>query len=257
MNRSRSATALLVILMSVFGLPFSSFQASAQDYQEWSAETRTSFSFRVDGDTVRAMLPANWTVASASEAPDQVNLSVTFMDRHVIHDPQGQPVGTGSSRYMVMSVQARDASGDASILIINGISPEGAGAYDVYQSAVLATAERRVTGQGDRHAEVQEYWQMEADSGDSIRVDLHYQQAVPTRRQSTIVIRSGRHTDYTRTYRIDQANDALGVPNAADSRVQTFSFVATGPLYSRLFDGSEVLTGITSTPWYNREISVP
>lgn len=34
-------------------------------------------------------------------------------------------------------------------------------------------------------------------------------------------------------------------------------FNASGPLYSRLFDGSEVLTGITSTPWYNREITVP
>lgn len=37
--------------------------------------------------------------------------------------------------------------------------------------------------------------------------------------QST-VIRSGRSTDYTRTYAIDQSNDALGVPGAVDSRIE-------------------------------------
>lgn len=248
---------MLVALVSAAMLTAGPSPADAQDYQEWSAETRTSLGFQVNGDTVRELLPAGWTIAEAAQAPDQVNLTVTFMDRHVILDPQGQPVGTGSSRYMVMSVQARDTGGDPGILIVNGISPEGAGAYDVYQTAIVATAERRVNGQGDGLAEVQESWQMEAGSGDRISVELHYQQAVPARRQSTIVIRSGKHTDYTRTYRIDQANDALGVPGAAASRIRSFTFNASGPLYSRLFNGSEVLTGITSTPWYNREISVP
>ncbi len=257
MIRSGFANVLLIILMSVSGLIVSSTRADAQDYQEWSAETRTSLSFRVNGTAVRALLPAGWTITDVDGAPDQVNLTVTFMDRHVILDPQGQPVGSGSSRYMVMSVQARDARGDRGILIINGISPEGTGAYDVYQTAVVATAERSLHGQADELSQVQEHWQMEAASGDSVSVSLQYQQAVPTRRQSTIVIRSGKHTDYTRTYRIDQAGDALGVPGAPNSRIEAFSFSASGPLYSRLFDGNETLLGITSTPWYNREISIP
>ncbi|MBC54796.1 MAG: hypothetical protein CMQ34_13270 [Gammaproteobacteria bacterium] len=245
------------MLVSVWAVLASPVPASAQDYQEWSAETRTSFSFRVAGEAVRALLPDNWTVAAVAEAPDQVNLTVTFMNRQVILDPQGQPVGTGSSRYMVMSVQARDAGGAPGILIINGISPEGGGAYDVYQSAEVAMAERFLSGQSDDRARVQEHWVMVAESGDRISVILHYQQAVPTRRQSSIVIRSGKHTDYTRTYRIDQANDALGVPGEAGSRIGMFSFMAAGPLFSRLFDGTEVLLGITSTPWYHREIFVP
>lgn len=188
---------------------------------------------------------------------EQVNLTLTFMDRHVILDPQGQPVGTGSSRYMVMSVLASNEQGERSVLIINGISPEGAGAYGVYQSAVTAIAERSVSRQGDSTARVEESWEMEAESGDAVRLTLQYQQAVPTRRQSSIVIRSGRNTDYTRTYTIDQANDALGVPGVADSRIESFRFAAEGPLFSRIFDGSEVVTGVTSTPWYHREISIP
>lgn len=257
MSTPKSVFAVLIVLLAASGLISSANQVNAQDYQEWSAETRTSFSFRVNGDSVRNLLPAGWTIAAAEGAADQVNLTVTFMDRHVVLDPQGEPVGSGSTRYMVMSVSASNALGVPGILIINGISPEGAGAYGVYQSADIAMAERLMSGHSNGLARAQESWQMVAAGGDRVSVTLHYQQAVPVRRQSTIVIRSGKHTDYTRTYNIDQASDALGLPGDAGSRIGTFSFEASGPLFSRLFDGSEELLGITSTPWYHREISVP
>lgn len=239
---------LLALIWSVPGL--------AHDYQEWSAETRTSLGFRVSADVVRSLLPEGWAVATSNEAADQVSLTVTFMDRHIILDPQGQVVGNGTSRYMVMSVQARNEQDESGILILNGISPEGEGAYEVYQLAETAIAERSVSGQGEDNGHVEERWVMAAQSGDSAALTLHYQQATPTRRQSSIVIRSGKNTAYTRTYRIDQASDALGTPGAPDTRIQAFSFTTAGPLYSRLFDGS-VLTGVTSTSWYNREISIP
>ncbi|MDP2127346.1 MAG: hypothetical protein Q8K97_08195 [Pseudohongiella sp.] len=232
--------------------------AQDQAYVEWSAETRTSLGFRVNAGVVRSMLPDGWTVAAVADAADMVNLTVTFMDRHVVLDPQGQPVGTGSSRYMVMSVQGRNQeTGQSGPMIINGISPEGAGAYEVYQQAVDARAERFLTGDGEQSSRVQENWQMASVSGDSVSFTLGYQQAVPVRQQSTIVIRSGVSTGFTRTYKIDQTSDPLGVPGAPDSRIESMSFRAQGPLYSRLFDGSEVLTGITSTPWYHREIFIP
>lgn len=257
MNPIRSTFIRLVLIAAACASLAFPAVVSASDYEEWSAETRMSLGFRVDGDAVRSLLPENWTVAAAAGAPEQVNLTVTFMDRHMILDPQGQPVGTGSSRYMVMSVVARNAQGENSVLIINGISPVGAGAYGVYQPAVVAMAERSVSGQGDGDARVEERWEMEADSGDAISLSLQYQQAVPTRRQSNVVIRSGRNTGFTRTYTIDQANDALGVPGAGDSRIGSFRFTAEGPLFSRIFDGSEVVTGVTSTPWYHREIRIP
>jgi hypothetical protein len=263
MNAIRSTFTRLARVALACALVAGPAAVSASDasdsskYEEWSAETRMSLGMRVNGDAVRSLLPENWTVAAAAESPAQVNLTVTFMDRHVILDPQGLPVGSGSSRYMVMSVLARNAQGESSILIINGISPEGAGAYEVYQPAVVAMAERSLSGQGDSNARVEENWEMVADSGDAASLTLRYQQAVPTRRQSSVVIRSGRNTGCTRTYAIDQANDALGVPGAADSRIELFSFAAEGPLFSRLFDGNEVVTGVTSTPWYHREISIP
>ena len=29
------------------------------------------------------------------------------------------------------------------------------------------------------------------------------------------------------------------------------------PLFSRIFDGTQVLTGVTAIPWYSREIFIP
>lgn len=255
-----SASTLLVLtLTSLLWASASAAQSGTSvPYTEWSAETRTSLGFRVNADVVRALLPKGWTIAANADNSEQTALTVTFMDRHVVLDPQGQAVGTGSSRYMVMSVQASNAdTGQRGPMIINGISPEGAGAYEVYQPATEARAERSVVGQSEQSSRVQEVWSMVSGSGDSITLTLAYQQAVPVRQQSTIVIRSGKNTDYTRTYKIDQANDALGLPGTAESRIESLSFQAQGPLYSRLFDGTEVLTGVTSTPWYHREIYVP
>lgn len=257
--KKMSLGCLLALTVAGFiDAPAASAQTERTDpYVEWSAETRTSLGFRVNGNAMRALLPPGWTIAPVADAPEQVNLSVTFMDRHVVLDPQGQPVGTGSSRYMVMSVQARSTDGDSSTLIINGISPEGAGSYEVYQPATTARAERAIVGQAEQSRRVQEIWQMVSSSGDSVSLTLVYQQAIPVRRASTIVIRSGKNTDFTRTYKIDQVNDVLGVPDAPNSRIEAMNLEIEGPLYSHIFDGTEVLTGITSTPWYHREIYIP
>ena len=235
-----------------------SVAAAAQDYVEWSTEVRTSLGFRVNEVAIRSLLPEGWHVNPIADAPGMVNLSLTFMDRQLVLDPQGQPVRSGSSRYMVMSVQARnESSAQGGTLILNGISPEGSGAYEVYQHAVVARVERSSTGQAEEAGSTTETWEFAAENGDGITVNLSYRQALPIRRQSTVVIRSGRRPEYTRTYRIDQASDALGAPTDPVSRLKTLSFTAAGPLFSRIFDGTEVLTGVTATPWYTREIFVP
>lgn len=249
----RTTLHLLLLTLSILAWP-----ATAQDYVEWSTETRTSLGFRVKAAAVTPLLPAGWNIATIADAPDLVNLSVTFMDRHVVLDAQGQPVRTGTSRYMVMSVQARSADGSQSgTMIINGISPEGPGAYEVYQPAGVARVERTSSGDGEEGGVSDETWQLEAESGDSVMLNLRYRKGAAVRRQSEIVIRSGRRPEFTRTYRIDQASDVLGLPDAPDSRIEQVSFTVAGPLFSRIFDGTEVLTGVTAIPWYSREIYVP
>ena len=248
----------LHLMILACGLSIYSSTATAQDYVEWSTEVRTSLGFRVSEAAILPLLPSGWSVTPIADAPGKVNISVTFMDRHLVLDAQGEQVRTGASRYMVISVQTRNAaSGQSGTMIINGISPEGAGAYEVYQTAVTARTERASSGQGEESGSTVETWELVAQSGDSVLLNLRYRAALPVRRQSSIVIRSGHKPDFTRTYVIDQASDVLGIPSSPDSRIESVSFTAAGPLFSAIFDGTEVLTGVTSTPWYNREIYIP
>jgi hypothetical protein len=230
---------------------------SAQEPVEWSAETRTSLSFRVKASLVQPLLPPGWNVAT-QDGTDRTAVGVTFMERHLVLDGRGQQVRTGTTRYMVMSVQARRGpSGPSGTMIVAGISPEGAGAYGVYQSATVARVERTSTGQAEDSGQAEEAWELASAGGDRVTLRLRYRRAVPVRRQSTSTIRSGRRPEFTRTYRVDQASDALGVPGEAGGRIEAVSFTATGPLFSTVFDGSEVLAGVTAIPWYTREIFIP
>jgi hypothetical protein len=251
-------TAQLRWWMLAFALLFSPAIVTAQDYVEWSTETRASVGFQVNAAAVAPLLPAGWALQESRDAPGRVNISVTFMDRHQVLDAQGQPIGSGTSRYMVVSVQARhESNGLSATMIVNGISPEGIGAYEVYQPAVVANVERATSAQAQEFGVSNETWEFAANSGDSVTLKMRYRQAMPVRRESSVVIRSGRKPEFTRTYVIDQATDSLGVPSIPESRVEQFAFTATGPLFSRIFDGTERITGVSSIPMYTREIFIP
>lgn len=246
----------LVFLASV--ALFASAVATAQDYVEWSTETRTSLGFRVNSAVIESLLPDGWSLTPIADEPGKVNISVTFMDRHLVLDAQGEKVRTGTSRYMVMSVQARhESNGQSGTMIVNGISPEGPGAYEVYQPATAANVQRMSSAQAEEFGITEETWELVATSGDSVTLNLSYRRSIPVRRQSSVVIRSGSRPEFTRTYNIDQASDVLGVPGAPGSRIEQLSFTVAGPLFSRIFDGTEVITGVTSIPMYTREIFIP
>jgi hypothetical protein len=230
---------------------------AAQEPVEWSAETRTSLSFRVRASLVRPLLPAGWDVVT-QDGTDRAAFGVTFIDRHLVLDGRGQPVRTGTIRYVVMSVQARRGeSGQAGTMMVAGISPDGAGSYGVYQNATLARVERTGSGQAEDGSRAEEIWEMASAGGDRVVLRLRYRRSVAVRRQSMSTIRSGRNPEFTRTYRVVQVSDALGTPGDADRRIEALSFAASGPLFSKIFDGSETLVSVTAVPWYTREIFIP
>ncbi|SRR5258706_8364174 len=69
--------------------------------------------------------------------------------------------------------------------------------------------------------------------------------------------RSGAHPDFYRIYHLDQIADVVKRIATNANRVSTFAFRATGPRLGELFDGSEQLVGVTSTPAYSRTIYLP
>src|SRR6187402_205909 len=76
--------------------------AGSAPITEWSAETRTVLSFRVPDAALQRLLPAGWTVnPSTAPATAGANLNVTVMERTLVLDAKGAPVGTGTIRYVV------------------------------------------------------------------------------------------------------------------------------------------------------------
>lgn len=243
-----SATVLACIISSA---------SVAQNVTERSVEVRTSLGFRVSASAVQKFLPAGWIVLPPTDAADagRANVSLTMMERSMVVDAKGQPIGSGSSRYVVITTSARNAEGKASTFAITGISPEAPGSYDIYLPAITARVERSTEAKGTETGKAKESWEFAAASGEKISLTIQYRRGRLTKTHSDPVIRSGRHPEFQRTYHIDQASEVLRGPSVED-RVDAISFKASGGSLSSLFDGATLLT-VTSIPWYFREITVP
>lgn len=254
LNLPFSAVALSCLML--FG---GSVVAFAQSAIEWSAETRTSFAFRVRDEAVQRLLPDGWSaVPSTAAASRGANLTVTIMERLVVLDGQGKPIGNGTSRYVTIGVPARHAqTGETVTMVVSGLSPEGPGAYGVYETANVSRLEHLAEGEGQGHRTSRESWVFTAQSGDRLEGQLVYRRAAVTRARSESKIRSGRRPEFSRTYRIEQAADVVRSVPAGVDRVESLTFTASGPHLSALFDGSESLVSITAVPYYVRDISVP
>ena len=140
--------------------------AVAQNVTERSVEIRTSLSFRVSAPAVQKLLPAGWTVPPADASnKGRATIGVTMMDRLMVVDAMGQPVGSGSIRYVVITAAARNAEGKAGTFAIGGISPDAPGSYDVYLPAVTARVERSTEAQGVESGRAKEIWEFATASG--------------------------------------------------------------------------------------------
>ncbi len=231
----------------------------AQGVTEWSSDTRTVLSFHVPDAAVQKLLPAGWTVDPSTGPTNRgANLTLIVMERMVITDPQGKPLKTGSSRYTVIAVPAKHAqTGQTNTVIVSGISPEGAGAYGVYETATVSKVERTSSGDGEENGRARESWEFASAGGDRIALALSYRRAAATRSRVETHLRSARNPAFTRTYRLEQAADLVKSTVTGVNRVDDFTFRASGPHLSALFDGTETLLSVTVMPSYVREISLP
>jgi hypothetical protein len=247
---------------TVCALSFACFlplMSVAQNVTERSVELRTSLGFRVSAPAVQKLLPEGWTVPPATDGSnkDKANITVTMMERLMVVDAKGQPVSSGTARYVVITTAARNADGKTATFALRGISPEAPGSYDIYVPAVTAKVERTTEGRGVESGRAKETWDFAAASGEKISLTLQYRRGRLTKSHSDPVIRSARHPEFQRTYHIDQASEVLRSSTSAEDRIDAISFKASGGFLSSLFDDSATLLSVTSIPWYYREITVP
>jgi len=251
-------TRLSSIVCSLCSCCFVPLLAAAQNVTERSVEVRTSLGFRVSAPAVQNLLPTGWTVPpSDASSNGKANITVTMMERLMVVDAKGQPVGSGTTRYVVITTAARNAEGKSATFALGGISPEAPGSYDIYLPAVTAKVERTMEAQGVESGRAKETWEFATAKGEKISLALQYRRGRLTKSHSDPVIRSGRHPEFQRTYHIDQASEVLRGSVSPDDRIDAISFKASGGYLSSLFDESATLLTVTSVPWYFREITVP
>jgi hypothetical protein len=232
-------------------------RAWAQTVTEWSAETRIALSFHVNDAALQRLLPVGWTSAPSTGAGNRgANLTVNFIDRQVVLDGQGKTYRTGTSRYVVFAVPARNAAGEVNTVIVSGVSPEGPGAYGVNLTAVLSRVDRSASAQAEEGGRGEERWEFAAASGEKIELQVAFRRAPAVKTHAETKLRSALHPEYTRSYRIDQAADVLRSLTTPD-RIDQLTFRASGAAFAPLFDGQETILSVTSAPWYVREVSVP
>ena len=249
---------LLRFTMSVCALllAFTS-SGAAQAVTEWSAEARVALSFHVNEAALQRLLPPGWTSAPSTAAGNRgANLTVTFIERQLVLDGQGKPYRAGTSRYIVLVAAARNAAGEANTVVLSGLSPEGPGAYRVNLTAVVSRVARSSAAQAEESGRAEEHWEFAAASGERVELQVAYRRAPAVKSHVETKVRSARHPELTRTYRIDQAADVVRSESTPD-RVEALTFRATGAGLAPIFDGQERLLSVTTYPWYVREISVP
>lgn len=100
--------------------------ATAQSVTEWSAETRTTLSFQLNDAVAQRVLPPGWTVAPSTAAANRGgNLNLVLIERQLVLDGRGTVIRSGTSRYVVLAIPARNAAGESNTIIVGGLSPKG------------------------------------------------------------------------------------------------------------------------------------
>ncbi len=221
------------------------------------AEQRTTLALRVTPEAVRSLLPEGW---ESGAGPSAANLSLIFMDRALGLGPDGERLGTGVNRLLVLAAPARNAAtGETRTLIVGGYSADRAGvpgAYNVYGAGSLAmTRNEQADAAGVRT--VTEMWRVTADDGGALSVDLTFVRGVPTPSRFELNIYSGAKPDFYRIYRGEQAADVIRNPAAGVDRVQEVKVEAAGGRLAEILTGASPVISVSQAPYYARETFLP
>ena len=247
----RKAIVAVLMLMS---LP----ATAAERLVGANIDTRMTLAFKANDAAVGKLLPEGWVVSPPSEGTNKgANLTVILIDSFFGSDAAG--ASTTPFKGMVLAVPAKKIGTDAAVnMVVFGIAPvaEVPGPYRVY-IAGQAVVDRSSSVSADGATAIQEKWSVSSKAGDAVEFSVQYQRGPTTRLKSQARPRSGAQPDVYRIYHLDLITDVVKSAATGTSRVSGFTFRATGPKLGELFDGSEQLVGMTSTPTYTRAIYLP
>lgn len=255
---SRGAAALLALA----ALTGSARAAEAQTLVESSMEARFQLDLHVSDAALARFLPSGWAVNMSTRGPAKdANMRAIFIERLTINDPDGRPVGDGSSILVYLTVPATTPEGDNVQLVIGGITDDAAdapGPFGVYLPGTVHTL-RRTTSSGSNPVVETQDWSFAAASGEHLELHITFERGVGNRgspRETRYY--SAEDPSHYEISRQQQVLDILrNVTTSPPDRVRDFSFTAGGGSYASLFDGSQRPLSWDNIVWLDRDVLVP
>ncbi len=255
--------SLLFMAVSLWAV-LASQPVEAQTFTGMTGERdRITLGFQVNSEAVQGLLPSPWQLAPLNGGPLKgANFLVSFINRIREDDPEGKPQYSGNNPFIVFVAPAKHPqTGQAVGVILDGFASNPAGMpgyYKVYRLATIRVEHVSKSHEVDAE-EVTDVWEVRNATGPGVvELRLHslVNVGVRSRDKGAPENISAKDPTLWRIYKFDAATDVVkSVPQGID-RVQGYTFGLTVPEYSRLFDGSEKLIGITLLPWYVRQTFV-
>ena len=218
-----------------------------------SWDKRTTLLFQVPESTVKKLLPEGWESAPLAQG---VNLQVVFAESILVRYADGKTDGNDRVVTWVVPAKRKDG-GDKGAMVAGGFisSREKApGPYGAWSPAASAVFTRNSSTTIDGQPQVRETWEFGSDVGDTLNFEVEFEAGPLSYGKADSKVFSAVRDGFYRVYRIEQASETIP---ATDARIRSLIFRAKGPNLSTLFDGSERLVGVSSVPWFSRQIFLP
>ena len=262
MKRARLVSPLLVLVG--LGSILSARPADAQTFTGVQGfRTRITLGFQAKPEVVQGWLPAPWQLNPVGSGPLKgANFYVGLYDLVRDDDPEGKPKSSGTNQFVAFIAPGKHPdTGQTALVILGGFAFNPAyvpAFYKVFRAATVRVEQTIKSHEVDAE-EVTDVWEVRDATGAGgleLRLQSLRKVGARTRGKGEPNVISAKDPALWRIYKFDAATDVVkSVPEGID-RVQGYSFRLTAPEYSKLFDGSEQLIGITVTPWYVRQVFV-
>jgi hypothetical protein len=221
-------------------------------------ETRLALTFTVAEASLQKLLPSGWILnPPISGAAKGYNLGFTLINQTMTQDPEGKPLPARTYVVLVAPVK-KSGTEVAGVMVFGGfMGDNGApGAYGVYVPAKVSLDRRQQTDVDGRTI-IDEHWEASAEDGSSFEAHVEFSRGNLIRSKLEPIIYSSAKPGYYRVYKLEQVVDVVYSGPSNIGRATKISVKASGPILTSLFDGTEKLVSINSTPHYTRSIFVP
>jgi hypothetical protein len=250
-------------VLAVFALSLFTSFSQAQILIENSLETRFQIDLKVPAAPLNALFPQGFSSNVATEGPAKdCNLRLVFIDRISVLDPDGKPVGRGSSRLVYLVAPAKDPNGDSLQLVIGGLTADpgdAPGYYGNYLFAATHDMRRTTVATAANPALETQDWVFTAKSGEHIEMHIKFERG-PGMRFSPADVRYYSAVNPT-NYQISHQEQVLDIlrntTTTPPDRVKEFSLKTFGGSYDKLFDKTVKVLSWDDIPWINRSVSNP